>query len=162
MSDNPFASPSDDAPPPQPPVTGPDWEHPAYQQPYAQPWGTDPYAAQRDGRFVPRSLVTACHASAAGAWAFTIVCGIVESLVRSHDGFGVLIVLAFSAVLGTVFLVGLALMFGGLVAAVPLLAIWWGERRSRTGEHLAEKAAIAHLGVAWLFALFYIVRILTL
>ena len=50
-------------------------------------------------------------------------------------------------------------MFGGVVVAVPLLAIWWGERHERQGEHLAEKAAMAHLGVAWLFGGWYLFRI---
>lgn len=162
MSDNPFAAPSGD-PPPRPPAGGPDWEDPSYRQPYDQsPWGTPPYQQGHPpgSRFVPRSLVTACHVSAAGAWTFTIVCGLVQvAFTGENAGWGILLVLAFGAVLATAFMVGLAVMVVGLVAAVPLLAIWWGERRERTGEQLAEKAAMAHLGVAWLFAGWYLFQI---
>ncbi|HEX8001631.1 MAG TPA: hypothetical protein VF519_02935 [Mycobacteriales bacterium] len=153
--DNPFAAPSGE---PQRPVAPPDWTQPAYQQPgYPPEWV--PPGQQRHTRLVPRSLITACHLSAGGAWVFVICAFILYGIISGPAG--PLVFLAFGGVFGLPLVIGLLVAVASLVAAVPLAAVWWGERRERRDDGLAEKLAIAHLLVAWVFAGYVIVWFFT-
>lgn len=152
--DNPFAPPSGEPVPRRP--SAPDWQHPAYQR-----HGWDPYAEQPPSRRgIPRSLVAACHTSAAGAWVFVLACGtIVAAFTGDSPGLGILLLFAFGGIVAIALVAGLAVAVTGLVVAVPLAAIWWGERHERRDDGASEKAALAHLAVAWLFAGYFLARV---
>jgi len=150
--DNPFAAPSGDPTVPARPAGGPDWEHPAYQQ------GWSPYPEPRHSRFVPRSLVTACHVSAAGAWTFVVCVGLFAAMFRSVAG--LVLVLTAGGFIAIALVAGLVAAVTGLVVAVPLAAIWWGERHERPGDDLGEAVAIGHLAIAWAVAAYVLVRVL--
>ena len=151
--DNPFASPAGD-PPPRPPGA-PDWSRPAYQQ---HPQWVNPYEQRPHSRFVPRSLVTACHLAAAGAWVFVASVAMLRAMFRSLGGF--LAFLLVGPVVGTALVAGLAFAVVGLVVAIPLTAVWWGERHERPGDDLGETVALGHLVVAWVVAGYVLARIL--
>ena len=145
--ENPFASPSGD-----PPRRGPDWEHPAYQQPgYPEEWRLPEDRRAR----TPRNLVTTCHVSGVAAWVF-VIC--VWSFEAMFDGsFAGLMTFFLGGALLLFVLVGALLVAASTLAvAVPLAAVWWRRRDGR--ESYGEKAALAHLGVAWVFAGYYVVR----
>jgi hypothetical protein len=151
--DNPFAPPSGDPALPPAPPGAPDWEHPAYQE----AWPPSPYERQRHNRLVPRSLVTACHVSAAGAWTFVFCVGLFAAMFRSVEGF--VLVMTAGAFVAFLLVAGLVTAVAGLVVAVPLAAIWWGERHERLGDDLGEAVALGHLAIAWAVAAYVIVRI---
>lgn len=155
MKDNPFAAPSGD--PVRAGVPEPDWTQSAYQQPgYPPEWV--PPGQQRYARLVPRSLITACHLSAGGAWLF-VICGYILYGILTGP-LGPLMFFVFGAFFAIPMMLGLVGAVGALIAAVPLAAIWWGERHERHGDDLAEKLALGHLLVAWLFAGYVLVRVL--
>lgn len=155
MSDNPFASPSGD-PPPRAPVARLDWQHPAYQyeQPETSPYWVSPQ--EEKARRIPRNLVAACHTSAISAWVFVACLWSIREAMRSALGF--LLLIFTGAVVVSILAYALIVSVAALVVAVPLAAIWWGERHERQGQSYGERAAMAHLGVAWLVAGYYLVR----
>ncbi len=134
----------------------PDWERPAYQveQPEHSPYWASPQ--QERARRIPRSLVAACHTSAIAAWVFVAsIWAVIEGL---QSAYGFFLLLFTGALLLSVLVTALVVAIGALVVAVPLAAIWWGERADRQGQSYGERAALVHLGVAWLFAGYYLVR----
>jgi hypothetical protein len=154
--ENPFASPSGD-PPPQPPAAAPDWQHPAYQreEPEASPYWRSPQEERT--RRIPRNLVAACHTSAIAAEVFVACVWSVREATRSARGFFLLIFTG--AALASILVIALAVAVAALVVVVPLAAIWWGERHEREGRSYGERAALAHLGIAWVLAVYVLYRV---
>lgn len=155
--DNPFASPDPGREQARPDPRSAYPAVPSYQEQWQSPYGD-----QRRSRFVPRSLLTACHVAAGGAWTF-VACVLAFRAMASADDGGeifasLMVFLVFGSVLAILLFAGLVVALVGLVAAVPLIGIWRSERDPRDGRD-AEHVAIAHAGIALAVMAFTLLRI---
>jgi hypothetical protein len=98
-----------------------------------------------------------------GAWTFVAGVGLLYAL-QHGDGpgafFAVLLLLLAGGVVALVLLGSLVVALAGAVAAIPLYAIWRGERAADESSDSPERFAIFHLLVAWAALAYVLFRLL--